>query len=102
MITFHSFIMTLWRMLHIEQGMLTLKEHLISPLVFIEVRVFLSFVSPFIFKCRLLIVPFSCLHFFKTNIDPSCGTEQYNLLEVCIFKTRAITGQILLEFRPTV
>jgi len=30
-----------------EQEMLTLPEHLISPLVFIEVHVVLSFVSPY-------------------------------------------------------
>jgi len=34
------------RVLHAEQEMLTLLEHLISPLVFIEVHVVLSFVSP--------------------------------------------------------
>jgi len=33
--------------LHAEQEMLTLPEHLISPLVFIEVHVALSFVSPY-------------------------------------------------------
>jgi len=32
---------------HAEQEMLTLPEHLISPLVFIDVHVFLSFVSPY-------------------------------------------------------
>jgi len=32
---------------HAEQEMLTVQEHLISPLVFIEVHVVLSFVSPY-------------------------------------------------------
>jgi len=35
-----------WRVPHAEQEMLTLPEHLISPLVFIQVRVVISFVSP--------------------------------------------------------
>jgi len=38
---------TLWRVPHAEQEMLTLPDHLISPLVFIEVYVVLSFVSPY-------------------------------------------------------
>jgi len=36
-----------WRVPHAEREMLTLPEHLISPLVFIEVHVVLSFVSPY-------------------------------------------------------
>jgi len=53
---------------HAEQEMITLPEHLISPLVFIEVHVVLSFVSPcFIFwSCLLdfeflLFLSFDCL-----------------------------------------
>jgi len=34
-----------WRVLHVEQEMLTLPEHLVSPMVFIEVHVILSFES---------------------------------------------------------
>jgi len=43
---------------HAEQEMLTLSEHLISPLVFIEVHVVLSFVSPY-------VVLWSCLMSFE-------------------------------------
>jgi len=49
MSTFHSLIwhgVTWWRVSHAEQAILTLPEHLISPLVFIEAHVVLSFVSP--------------------------------------------------------
>jgi len=45
MSTFHSLIRH--RGHHAEQEMLTLPEHLISHLVFIEVHVVLSFVSPY-------------------------------------------------------
>jgi len=43
--TFHSLIQ--YRGHHAEQEMLILPEHLILPLVFIEVHVVLSFVSPY-------------------------------------------------------
>jgi len=38
---------------HAEQEMLTLPEHLISPLVFIEIHVVLSFVSPYVIDINL-------------------------------------------------
>jgi len=45
---FFSIKISQYRLLgYAEQEMLTLPGHLISPLVFIEVRVVLSFVSPY-------------------------------------------------------
>jgi len=46
---------------HAEQEMPTLPEHLISPVVFIEVRVVLSFVSPYFM--------YNCLVFWILNFD---------------------------------
>jgi len=46
---------TSWRVTQAEKEMLILPEHLISPLVFIEVHAILSFVSPsFMWRSCLL------------------------------------------------
>jgi len=93
---------TSWRVPYAEQEMLTLPEHLISPLVFIEVHVVLSSVSPyFMWYISLVfwILSFDCsfcliawyLYFYFCIADDLCHKRNIlfaTILRMLLYRTQ--------------